>query len=100
MTIFSTPQARNRLQWGISLTVLIVVLIAALLSGDLLLTPVQVWDAITGRADSFTTTVVLSWRLPRALVAIVFGAALGAAGAVFQTPVSYAHLTLPTIYSV
>ncbi|MGV0347245.1 MULTISPECIES: FecCD family ABC transporter permease [Corynebacterium] len=85
MTIFSTPQARNRLQWGISLTVLIVVLIAALLSGDLLLTPVQVWDAITGRADSFTTTVVLSWRLPRALVAIVFGAALGAAGAVFQT---------------
>ncbi|MGO1539801.1 MAG: FecCD family ABC transporter permease [Leucobacter sp.] len=85
MTTFSTPQTRNRLQWGIAVTVLLGTLIAALLSGDLILTPVQVWNAITGHADSFTTTVVLSWRLPRALVAIVFGAALGAAGAIFQT---------------
>ncbi|UOR02438.1 iron chelate uptake ABC transporter family permease subunit [Leucobacter allii] len=61
------------------------VLVASLIAGDLVLSPADVWAAVTGRADAFTTTVVMSWRLPRALAALAFGAALGAAGAVFQS---------------
>jgi len=33
----------------------------------------------------FARTVVVEWRLPRILAAVVFGAALGVAGAVFQS---------------
>lgn len=35
--------------------------------------------------QGFANTVVLEWRLPRVIAATVFGAALGASGALFQT---------------
>ncbi len=76
---------RSAWPWATAVLLLAGILIASLLTGDLLLSPADVWAAATGRADGFTTTVVLSWRLPRALAAIAFGAALGAAGAVFQS---------------
>lgn len=76
---------RSAWPWAAAVLLLAGILIASLLTGDLLLSPADVWAAATGRADGFTTTVVLSWRLPRALAAIAFGAALGAAGAVFQS---------------
>ncbi|WP_040157007.1 FecCD family ABC transporter permease [Mobilicoccus massiliensis] len=42
--------------------------------------------ALTGRAgDALGGTIVLEWRLPRVVAAIVFGMALGVSGAVFQT---------------
>lgn len=72
------------LRWSAALALLGGVLIAALVSGDLLLSPAEVSAALSGQASDFTATVVVSWRLPRALAAIAFGAALGAAGAVFQ----------------
>jgi len=40
---------------------------------------------LTGGGHRFATTVVLDWRLPRALSATVFGTALGVSGAVFQS---------------
>ncbi len=75
---------RDWLRWAVAAAILGTVLLASLLSGELALTPAEVWQAITGQADDFTTTVVLGWRLPRALAAVAFGAALGAAGAIFQ----------------
>lgn len=59
--------------------------VLGLVSGELPLTLAEVWRAFAGTGDDFTTTVVLEWRLPRVLAAIVFGAALGASGAVFQS---------------
>ena len=59
--------------------------ILALCLGDLPLTPLQVAGALTGSGDAFTGTVVLEWRLPRVLAALLFGAALGLSGAVFQS---------------
>lgn len=42
--------------------------------------------AIIGGADhGFANTVVLEWRLPRAVAGLVFGAALGVSGAIFQS---------------
>lgn len=46
----------------------------------------EVWAAlIDDPGAGFARVVVVEWRAPRALAAVVFGAALGAAGAVFQS---------------
>ena len=45
----------------------------------------DVASALTGEADSRTTVVVVGMRMPRLIAALLIGAALGMAGAVFQT---------------
>ncbi|WP_235038207.1 iron chelate uptake ABC transporter family permease subunit [Microbacterium sp. 18062] len=58
----------------------------ALTLGDYPIALGEVWAALVNAPDAgFARTVVVEWRLPRALAAVVFGAALGAAGAVFQS---------------
>ncbi len=58
----------------------------AMTLGDYPLTVAQVWSALVGAPDAgFARTVVVEWRLPRILAALTFGAALGAAGAAFQS---------------
>lgn len=66
------------------LVVTIGVGLLSVLTGDLNLTPTELWSAIADPDAGFTRTVVVEWRLPRAVAAILFGAALGASGAVFQ----------------
>ena len=85
MSATAGARSRGGWRWATAAGILAALLLAALVSGDLALTPGEVWQALTGRADAFTETVVLSWRLPRAVAAIAFGAALGAAGAIFQS---------------
>ncbi|MGR4009910.1 iron chelate uptake ABC transporter family permease subunit [Leucobacter sp. 1207-22] len=67
------------------LVIAVIIFVAALASGDYPLSVAQVWQALTSQAEEFTRTVVIEWRMPRALAACVFGAALGASGAVFQS---------------
>lgn len=58
----------------------------SVMSGSYELTLGQVWATLTGDPEAaFARVVLLEWRLPRALAAVVFGAALGVAGAVFQS---------------
>lgn len=45
-------------------------------------TPAEVFAALAGSGDS--ALVIREWRLPRVLAGMVFGAALGVAGAIFQ----------------
>ena len=45
----------------------------------------EVVTALTGGGDDQLTKVVLEWRLPRVVGALLFGAALGISGAVFQS---------------
>lgn len=85
MTLTLTRKQGISSRWIAVIVLLIAVLLAALISGDLLLSPFEVWQAVTGQAATFTETVVLAWRLPRAIAALAFGAALGAAGAMFQS---------------
>ncbi|GAB3190669.1 FecCD family ABC transporter permease [Nesterenkonia suensis] len=59
-------------------------LVAALALGSYAVSLPQLADVLRGVDDSFARTVVLEWRAPRALAAVVFGAALGMSGAVFQ----------------
>jgi iron complex transport system permease protein len=82
------------LRWQLRSLVVCLVLSAAAVAvttwtlglGDYPLGPLEVWAALLGDPDAgFARIVVVQWRLPRALAALVFGAALGAAGAVFQS---------------
>lgn len=58
---------------------------AALLNGSYPIKSSGVWLALTDRADAISAMIVLDQRLPRILTAIGAGAALGLAGAMFQT---------------
>lgn len=57
----------------------------ALLLGPAALSPGEVAEAVTGRAQPVVSFVVWELRMPRALAAVVVGVCLGAAGAVFQS---------------
>ncbi|MFJ6982053.1 MULTISPECIES: FecCD family ABC transporter permease [unclassified Streptomyces] len=57
----------------------------ALMTGSYALSPVQVLSALTGQETGFVQELVVDWRLPRVAAALVFGAALGVSGAVFQS---------------
>lgn len=60
--------------------------VMALAIGDYPLTPSQVVGALTGRSeDRLATYFVQRMRLPRVVVALLVGACLGVAGAVFQS---------------
>lgn len=53
--------------------------------GNYRTTLLTVIDTLSGRGDANSRLVVLEWRLPRVLAALLFGAALGASGAIFQS---------------
>lgn len=68
----------------VTLATVFLVLIALVL-GDFPMTPAEVVGVFTGQVDALPRIVVLEWRLPRAAAAVLFGAALAVAGAIFQT---------------
>ncbi|MFK0002756.1 iron-enterobactin ABC transporter permease [Paenarthrobacter sp. NPDC090522] len=61
------------------------VAVVSLSIGDYEVSVHQVLQAFTGDAPGFAQTIVMEWRLPRVLSALVFGAALGMSGGVFQS---------------
>jgi len=65
--------------------VALVLLVVAVGTGDFPIPLGDVVAALLGRGDRATSFVVETLRLPRALTALLVGAALGAAGAVFQS---------------
>lgn len=60
-------------------------IVLALLLGDFPISPPEIWSVLLGGGEALVRTVVLEWRLPRAMAAVLFGAALGVSGALFQT---------------
>ncbi|AQA05656.1 iron ABC transporter permease [Mycobacterium sp. MS1601] len=72
------------------------VVVAGLLAGALVLAvfaigigkypvaPADVVSVLLGNNTSFDRVVVLQWRMPRILMALLIGAALGVSGAIFQ----------------
>ncbi|MGV3491382.1 MAG: FecCD family ABC transporter permease [Devosia sp.] len=59
--------------------------IVALMTGSYQLNPMQVLSALGGGETGMVHTVVVEWRLPRVAASLVFGAALGVSGAIFQS---------------
>jgi iron complex transport system permease protein len=63
----------------------VVLALVSLGTGDYPLSVPEVVQAMFATDGGFATKIVLEWRLPRVLVALVFGGALGIAGAIFQS---------------
>jgi iron complex transport system permease protein len=63
----------------------VLVMVAAIVLGDYPVPIGHIIPILSGVDLGFSTTVVLQWRLPRAVAAVVFGAALGIGGAIFQS---------------
>ena len=71
---------------GLMLLVLgLAVAVAALRLGKFTVSTQEVIDALQGRGRRIVQVVVVTWKLPRILLGLVAGLALGVAGAVFQT---------------
>ena len=67
--------------------VVVVLLAVAIVVGDVPVPVPDVVAALLGRGEGSSAYIVTGLRLPRALVALLVGAALGMSGAVFQTVV-------------
>ncbi|MFD9945546.1 FecCD family ABC transporter permease [Nonomuraea sp. NPDC059023] len=80
-----------RLQWRSAVVCAVLAIavagtaVLALMTGSYQLSPGQVLSALTGRETGIVLDIVVEWRLPRVVAALVFGAALGVSGAVFQS---------------
>ncbi|WP_238006506.1 iron chelate uptake ABC transporter family permease subunit [Dactylosporangium sp. AC04546] len=59
--------------------------VGCLMLGDFPLSLGEVLRVLTGGEHGFPATVVLQWRAPRVVAALVLGAAFGVAGAIFQS---------------
>lgn len=59
--------------------------LVSLATGSYPMTLAQVASALTGGETGLVREIVVEWRLPRVAAALVFGAALGVSGAVFQS---------------
>lgn len=62
----------------------VVIAILALGIGKYTVAPADVLGVLLGTNTSFDRVVVLQWRMPRMLMALLIGAALGVSGAIFQ----------------
>nr|CBX72484.1 hypothetical protein YEW_GP28150 [Yersinia enterocolitica W22703] len=78
-------QPRSLMVGGLLLLACLLAVMLALMIGTLPLTPGQVFEALFGHASGTANIIVNQWRLPRAMMALIFGAALGISGAIFQS---------------
>ncbi|WP_246187039.1 FecCD family ABC transporter permease [Microlunatus speluncae] len=65
--------------------VVIMLALVALATGSYQLSLGQVASALTGGETGLVHDIVVEWRLPRVAAAVIFGAALGVSGAMFQS---------------
>ncbi|CNK87189.1 iron-enterobactin transporter permease [Yersinia aldovae] len=78
-------QPRSLIVSGLLLLACLSGALLALMIGTLTLSPQQVLAALFGQVNGAANIIVNQWRLPRAVIALLFGAALGVSGAIFQS---------------
>ncbi|CNF69964.1 iron-enterobactin ABC transporter permease [Yersinia mollaretii] len=78
-------RSRSLLVGGLLLLACLLGALLALMAGTLSLSPAQVVNALFGKSHGTVDIIVNQWRLPRAVMALIFGAALGISGAIFQS---------------
>jgi len=80
---------RTKLRAPSTLVILLVlcllVTVLAISGGEYQMTPWQVLKVLFGSGEGIENMVIWQWRMPRAVAALLFGAALGLSGAVFQS---------------
>lgn len=71
---------------GASVLVLcLLIVIVSLMTGAYPASMAEVAGALFGRGEAMVVMIVTEWRLPRVLLALLFGGALGMSGAIFQS---------------
>lgn len=78
-------ERRTLIARSAAIAALIVVAVIALMIGTYQLDIVQVLSALSGGGEDPARKLVLEWRLPRVLFAVLAGIALGVSGAIFQS---------------
>jgi iron complex transport system permease protein len=82
----SLPVHRRTLIACTTMAVLsLVFVVLSLTSGDYAISMPDVARTLAGRGNEMMTMIIVEWRLPRALLALLLGAALGISGAIFQS---------------
>ncbi|MRS15450.1 iron-enterobactin ABC transporter permease [Enterobacteriaceae bacterium RIT691] len=81
----TAPSVRLLFSCALLTLCLLAVSLMSLRSGAVTLEWQQVISALWGDATRSITMVVTEWRLPRVLMALLVGAALGVSGAIFQS---------------
>ncbi len=77
-------RARTVVVVAVLVVVAVVAAVLALGVGEYRVDPATVLAVLTGQNTGFDSVVVLEWRMPRILLALVLGAVLGMSGAIFQ----------------
>ena len=75
---------RDWIVCGVLVLLLAAMLVVSLLAGRVWLPAQEVWQSLWSRNDGLAATIVTQLRLPRAVLALEVGAALGLSGAVLQ----------------
>nr|WP_246856822.1 iron-enterobactin ABC transporter permease [Brenneria sp. CFCC 11842] len=76
---------RRRGYCGVMVILCLTLAILALVSGTMQLSVAQVLRALWGEGPAGIVTIVVQWRLPRVVMALILGASLGVSGAIFQS---------------
>ncbi len=70
---------------GVLLAIAVAVALVTLASGEFQIPLGEVVGALFGQASGRVHMVIVEWRLPRTMLALIMGAALGLSGAIFQS---------------
>jgi iron complex transport system permease protein len=71
-------------RWALLVLALAVICVLAVALGTIRVPPGEVWAALMGEGDQTTAVVVRTLRVPRMLLAVLVGGALGMSGAALQ----------------
>ncbi|MGV2084211.1 MULTISPECIES: FecCD family ABC transporter permease [unclassified Rhizobium] len=77
--------SRSVIACAVMLSFSLLLVLLSLVSGDYVVSMSDVARTLSGRGDQMQEMIVFEWRLPRALLALLIGAALGTSGAIFQS---------------
>lgn len=83
LAVSARPRVANVLL--LSSVVLAIASILSLAVGDTAISPPDIWMALTSEEDSTNRVVLVTIRIPRTLLALIAGLALGVAGALTQS---------------
>lgn len=72
------------MKYIVNIILLLLVMMIGLMFGDGFIHPVEIVKSFSGQSDTYTNLIIRSLRLPRVLLAIIAGAALGVAGCLLQ----------------
>jgi len=76
---------RSLLIGVVLITLILVIALASLTSGSYQIPIPDALRALCGEGEDMVRMIVVEWRLPRVLLTILLGAALGMSGAIFQS---------------